>query len=126
MLERGARLQGGKLARHRDEREVRAGQRLERAGEAARLKAGAGGGSWGLGEQALQLFQRLDGGALVTAMCRNGTDFGIRVAGLGDAWFTAPVEMPQGLYFPGFSAADSTPGRSASRRATRISATESR
>jgi hypothetical protein len=44
--------------------------------------------------------------SIVTVMCRNGTDFGIRVAGLGDAWFTAPVEMPQGLYFPGFSAAD--------------------
>jgi hypothetical protein len=46
---------------------------------------------------------------LVTAMCRNGTDFGIRVAGLGDAWFTAPVEMPQGLYFPRYSAADANP-----------------
>jgi hypothetical protein len=46
---------------------------------------------------------------LVTAMCRNGTDFGIRVAGTGDAWFTAPVEMPQGLYFPGYSVADANP-----------------
>jgi hypothetical protein len=47
--------------------------------------------------------------SIVTAMSRNGTDFGIRVAGLGDAWFTAPVEMPQGLYFPGYSAADANP-----------------
>ena len=46
---------------------------------------------------------------LVTAMCRNGTDFGMRVAGLGERWFTAPVEMPQGLYFPGYSAADANP-----------------
>ncbi|HUQ73626.1 MAG TPA: DUF1116 domain-containing protein [Burkholderiales bacterium] len=46
---------------------------------------------------------------VVTVMCRNGTDFGIRVAALGDRWFTAPVEMPQGLYFPGFSAADANP-----------------
>ncbi len=46
---------------------------------------------------------------LVTAMSRNGTDFGIRVAALGSRWFTAPVEMPQGLYFPGFSAADANP-----------------
>src|SRR5919109_3750382 len=46
---------------------------------------------------------------IVTAMARNGTDFGIRVAGRGDEWFTAPVEMPQGLYFPGFSAADANP-----------------
>lgn len=47
--------------------------------------------------------------SVVTAMCRNGTDFGIRVAGLGDAWFTAPVETPRGLFFPGFSAADANP-----------------
>lgn len=46
---------------------------------------------------------------VVTAMCRNGTEFGIRVSGLGDRWFTAPVEMPDGLYFPGFSAADANP-----------------
>ena len=46
---------------------------------------------------------------VVTAMSRNGTEFGIRIAALGDAWFTAPVEMPQGLYFPGFSAADANP-----------------
>lgn len=46
---------------------------------------------------------------IVTAMARNGTEFGIRIAALGDAWFTAPVEMPQGLYFPGFSAADANP-----------------
>jgi hypothetical protein len=42
-------------------------------------------------------------------MARNGTDFGIRVAGLGDRWFTAPVEMPKGLYFPGYSEADANP-----------------
>ena len=46
---------------------------------------------------------------LVTAMARNGTDFGIRVSVLGERWFTAPVEMPQGLYFPGYSAADANP-----------------
>lgn len=46
---------------------------------------------------------------VVTAMCRNGTDFGIRVAGTGDQWFTAPVEMPRGLYFPGYSEADANP-----------------
>jgi len=43
---------------------------------------------------------------IVTAMARNGTDFGIRVSGLGDAWFTAPAQVPDGLYFSGFSAAD--------------------
>ena len=47
--------------------------------------------------------------SLVTAMCRNGTDFGLRVSGTGDDWFSAPVEMPQGLYFPGYSEQDANP-----------------
>jgi uncharacterized protein DUF1116 len=46
---------------------------------------------------------------LVTAMARNGTDFGIRVSALGDRWFTAPVNMPEGLYFPGFGPDDANP-----------------
>ncbi len=44
--------------------------------------------------------------SLVTAMCRNGTEFGIRVSGLGDEWFTAPSPMVNGLYVPGFSEKD--------------------
>jgi hypothetical protein len=51
----------------------------------------------------------IEGSSVVTAMSRNGTDFGIRVSGTGDAWFTAPVEMPVGLYFPGYSARDANP-----------------
>ena len=49
------------------------------------------------------------GSALVTTMARNGTEFGIRVAGLPDRWFTAPAELPRGLYFPGFSEQDGNP-----------------
>ncbi len=51
----------------------------------------------------------ISGSSVVTAMSRNGTEFGIRVSGTGDTWFTAPVEMPEGLYFPGFTAADANP-----------------
>lgn len=47
---------------------------------------------------------------VVATMCRNGTDFGIRVAGLGpETWFTAPAEMVKGLYFPGFTEDDANP-----------------
>ena len=53
--------------------------------------------------------RNIDGSSMVTAMSRNGTDFGIRVSGTGDRWFTAPVEMPVGLYFPGFSERDANP-----------------
>jgi hypothetical protein len=48
----------------------------------------------------------VEGSTIVTAMARNGTDFGIRVSGLGDAWFTAPAQVPDGLYFPGFTSDD--------------------
>jgi len=45
--------------------------------------------------------------ALVTAMARNGTEFGIRLSGTGSAWFTAPAPRIQnGVYFPGYSDAD--------------------
>jgi len=43
---------------------------------------------------------------VVTAMCRNGVEFGIRVSGLGDEWFTAPSPVVDGLYLPGYSAKD--------------------
>ncbi len=48
----------------------------------------------------------IEGSTIVTAMARNGTDFGIRVSGLGERWFTAASQIPRGLYFPGFSADD--------------------
>lgn len=50
----------------------------------------------------------IEGSTIVSTMARNGTDFGIRVSGLGDRWFTAPVAVPQGLYFPGFTAEDAS------------------
>ena len=53
--------------------------------------------------------QGIEASTIVTAMCRNGTDFGVRVSGTGEQWFTAPVEMPTGLYFPGYSEQDANP-----------------
>ena len=50
----------------------------------------------------------IEGSTVVSVMARNGTDFGIRISGLGERWFTAPVSVPQGLYFPGFTAEDSS------------------
>ncbi|MCL6498879.1 MAG: DUF1116 domain-containing protein [Firmicutes bacterium] len=49
------------------------------------------------------------GSSVVTCMARNGTEFGIRVSGLGDRWFTAPAPVPKGLYFPGFREEDANP-----------------
>ena len=49
------------------------------------------------------------GSSLVTAMARNGVNFGIRVSGLGDNWFEAPAAIIDGLFFPGYSTADANP-----------------
>ncbi len=62
-----------------------------------------------LGKAIMDPVGGIAGSSVVTAMSRNGTDFGIRVSGTGDTWFTAPVEMPEGLYFPGFTEADANP-----------------
>jgi hypothetical protein len=62
-----------------------------------------------MGKAIMDPVRGIDGSSIVTAMSRNGTDFGIRVSGTGDQWFIAPVEMPEGLYFPGFTEADANP-----------------
>ncbi len=62
-----------------------------------------------LGKAMMDPVRGIQNSSIVTAMCRNGTDFGVRVSGTGDRWFTAPVEMPEGLYFPGYSEVDANP-----------------
>jgi hypothetical protein len=47
--------------------------------------------------------------SLLTVMARNGTEFGIRIAGLPDQWFTAPAPIVDGLWLPGYSAEDANP-----------------
>jgi hypothetical protein len=51
----------------------------------------------------------IEGSTIVTVMARNGTDFGIRVSGLGDQWFTGPAGHVKSLYFPGFTDKDANP-----------------
>ncbi len=51
----------------------------------------------------------VEGSTIVTIMARNGTDWGIKVSGLGNKWFTAPSPMVKSLYFPGFSEKDACP-----------------
>ncbi len=46
---------------------------------------------------------------VVSTMARNGTDFGVRLSGLPDSWFTAPATQVDGLYLPGFEAKDAAP-----------------
>ncbi|MBT9776777.1 acyl-CoA synthetase FdrA [Clostridium sp. MCC353] len=53
--------------------------------------------------------RKLKEGCVVTAMARNGVEFGIRISGMGDRWFTAPVNVPKGLYFSGYKEVDANP-----------------
>ena len=61
------------------------------------------------GKCALDAASGISGSSLVTVMARNGTEFGIRVSGTGDRWFTAPAPIVDGLYLPGFTAEDAAP-----------------
>jgi hypothetical protein len=61
------------------------------------------------GKATAESAQAVGRGTVVTAMCRNGVEFAIRVSGLGDRWFSAPVNQPLGLYFSGFGPDDGNP-----------------
>ena len=45
---------------------------------------------------ALDAARGIEGSTMVVAMARNGTDFGIQVAGTGDEWFTGPAQLADG------------------------------
>lgn len=47
--------------------------------------------------------------SLVTAMARNGVEFGVRMSGTGNAWFTALAPRVRGLYFPNYGPDDAAP-----------------
>jgi hypothetical protein len=51
----------------------------------------------------------IEGSTIVTTMARNGTDFGIRVSGMDDCWYTGPAGKVNALYFPGFTEKDANP-----------------
>lgn len=92
---------------------VRAGYEADMTAEAMQFIAGNDqfflNVAMAMGKAIMDPVRGIAGSSVVTAMCRNGTDFGIQVSGTGNRWFTAPVEMPEGLYFPGFTAQDANP-----------------
>jgi hypothetical protein len=57
----------------------------------------------------LQAAEWIEGSTILTTMARNGTEFGIRVSGLKEKWFTAPAQIVKGLLFPGFTEEDCNP-----------------
>ncbi|MBN1935682.1 MAG: DUF1116 domain-containing protein [Anaerolineae bacterium] len=65
--------------------------------------------SMAAGKAMLEPAEGIAGASVLTVMARNGTDFGIRVAGLPERWFVAPAGVVEGLYLPGFTAQDANP-----------------
>ncbi|MBP7829391.1 MAG: DUF1116 domain-containing protein [Kiritimatiellae bacterium] len=57
----------------------------------------------------LDAARNVPGSSVAVVMARNGTDFGVQLAGTGDAWFTGPADVPDALYFPGYTKADANP-----------------
>jgi len=57
----------------------------------------------------LDAARNIPASSLVVAMARNGTEFGVQLAGTGGKWFTGPAPVPDALFFPGFTKADANP-----------------
>jgi hypothetical protein len=99
---------------------VEMGRRMVRAGVAAEAIAStldlcyfnpytALGLSMAAAKAMTENLRDLEYSTVVRVMARNGTEFGIKVAGLGDRWFTAPAPLADGLYWAGYSEADANP-----------------
>jgi hypothetical protein len=58
---------------------------------------------------ALDPARGIEGSSIVVAMSRNGTDFGVQLSGTGGDWYTGPADVPDALYFPGFTRDDANP-----------------
>ncbi len=58
---------------------------------------------------ALDAARGTEGSTMVVAMARNGTDFGIQVAGTGDEWFTGPAQVADGLFLGDYGPDDANP-----------------
>jgi hypothetical protein len=54
----------------------------------------------------LEAAHRVPASSLVTVMARNGVEFGVRISGTGDRWFTAPAPIVRGLFFSGYGPQD--------------------
>lgn len=61
------------------------------------------------GKATLDVAATIEEGSVATCLPRNGREFGIRVSGLGELWFTGPLGELDTLYVPGFSDEDARP-----------------
>lgn len=61
------------------------------------------------GKATLDAVRGVQNSSVLTVMARNGTDFGIQLAGTGAEWFTGPAAIPDALFFAGFTRKDANP-----------------
>ena len=57
----------------------------------------------------LDAARNIPGSSVVVAMTRNGTDFGLQLAGTGNRWYTGTAPVPDALFFPGYTKDDANP-----------------
>jgi len=57
----------------------------------------------------LDAARNIPNSSIVVAMTRNGTDFGLQLAGTKNSWFVGKALVPDALYFPGFTKDDANP-----------------
>jgi len=57
----------------------------------------------------MDVAKNIEFSTIVTVMARNGTEFGIRISGLGERWFTGSAGIVDGILFPGYTAKDANP-----------------
>ena len=58
---------------------------------------------------AMAAAKNIPGASVVVTMARNGTDFGIQLAGTGDQWFTGLANTPEGLFLGSYGPEDANP-----------------
>ncbi|RPH92906.1 DUF1116 domain-containing protein, partial [candidate division KSB1 bacterium] len=61
------------------------------------------------GKACLDAARSIESSSIVVVMARNGTDFGVQLAGTGGQWFVGPAPVPDALFFPGFTKDDANP-----------------
>ena len=65
--------------------------------------------SMALSKACLDAARNIKYSTVAVVMARNGTEFGVQLAGTGDKWFTGPAPVPDALFFAGFTKDDANP-----------------
>ena len=65
--------------------------------------------SMALSKACLDAARNIKDSTIVVVMARNGTEFGVQLAGTGAVWFTGPAPVPDALFFAGYTKADANP-----------------